>query len=70
MIHHSLGSHGDLMKTVILDGKHLTLEEVLEVAEGKAVVKIASSVTKKVRRSREFIEKALDQGEFFEAELI
>ena len=51
------------MKTVVLDGKHLTLEDVLEVAEGRAVVKIASSVAKKVKRSREFIERALDQGE-------
>jgi hypothetical protein len=25
------------MKTVILDGEHLTLEQVLEVAEGKVI---------------------------------
>ena len=51
------------MKTVTLDGEHLTLEDVLEVAEGRAKVKISPSVAKKVRRSRDFIEKALRQGE-------
>jgi histidine ammonia-lyase len=51
------------MKTVSLDGVHLSLEDVLEVAEGRAEVKIAPSVVKKVKRSRDFIEKALDQGE-------
>jgi histidine ammonia-lyase len=51
------------MTTVILDGEHLTLEEVLEVAEGRAKVKLSPSVAKKVRRSRDFIEKALRQGE-------
>ena len=51
------------MKTIALDGKQLTLEEVLEVAEGRAEVRIAASVAKKVKRSRDFIEKALEQGE-------
>jgi histidine ammonia-lyase len=51
------------MKIVALDGEHVTLEEVLEVAEGRAEVKIAPSVAKKVKRSRDFIEKALDEGE-------
>ncbi len=51
------------MKTVVLDGKHLTLEEVLEAAEGRAKVRIASSVAKKVKQSRDFIERALAQGE-------
>jgi histidine ammonia-lyase len=51
------------MKTVVLDGEHLTVEEVLEVAEGRAEVRIAASVAKKVKRSRDFIEKALEQGE-------
>jgi len=51
------------MKTIVLDGEHLTLEDVLEVAEGRAKVKISPSVTKKVKRSRDFIERALDQGE-------
>jgi histidine ammonia-lyase len=51
------------MKTVVLDGEHLTVEEVLEVAEGRAEVRIAPSVARKVKRSRDFIEKALEQGE-------
>jgi histidine ammonia-lyase len=51
------------MKVVFLDGEHLTLEDVLEVAEGRARVKISPSVEKKVKQSRDFIEKALDQGE-------
>ena len=51
------------MRIVFLDGKHLTLEDVLEVAEGRAQVKLSSSVAKRVKRSRDFIEKALQQGE-------
>jgi histidine ammonia-lyase len=51
------------MTTVTLDGEHLTLEDVLKVAEGRANVKISSSVAKKVKRSRDFIEKALQRGE-------
>jgi len=54
---------GDIMKTVTLDGEYLSLEEVLEVAERRARVKVAPSVSKKVKRSREFVEKALAQGE-------
>jgi len=51
------------MRTVVLDGEHLTLEDVLVVAEGRGQVMIASSVANKVKRSRDFIEKVLDQGE-------
>ncbi len=51
------------MKTIILDGEHLTLKQVEEVGEGKAQVKISPSVAKKVKRSRDFIEKALRQGQ-------
>ena len=51
------------MKTVILDGEHLTLEDVLAVAEGKAKVRISPSVGKKVKESRDFVEKALREGE-------
>ena len=51
------------MKTVSLDGDHLTLEEVFEVAEGRARVKVAPAVTKKVKRSRDLVEKALQKGE-------
>ena len=51
------------MKTVTLDGDHLTLEEVFEVAEGKAKVRIAPAAAKKVKQSRDFVEKALQEGE-------
>ncbi len=51
------------MKTVTLDGDHLTLEEVFEVAEGRARVKIAPAAAKKMKRSRDFVEKALREGE-------
>jgi len=51
------------MKTVTLSGEHLTLEEVQEVAEGRARVKISPSVNEKVNRSRDFIESALRRGE-------
>lgn len=51
------------MKTVILDGEHLTLEQVLEVAVGEAKVKVSTSVDRKIKRSRNFVERALEQGE-------
>lgn len=51
------------MKTIFLNGEHLTLEDVLKVAEGRTKVRVASSVVNKMRRSRNFIEKALRQGE-------
>lgn len=51
------------MKTVTIDGQHLALEQVGEVAEGKAKVTISPSVTKRVKRSRDFVEEALRQGE-------
>jgi histidine ammonia-lyase len=51
------------MKTVVLNGEHLSLEEVLAVAEGKAQVRISPSVRKRVKQSRDFVERALDQGE-------
>jgi histidine ammonia-lyase len=51
------------MKTVVIDGEHLTLEDVLEVADGRVEVRIAPSVARKVKQSRDFVEKALEQGE-------
>jgi len=53
----------DIMKIVTLDGEHLTLEDVLEVAEGRAIVEISPKIELKVRKSRDFIERALNQGE-------
>ncbi|HUL29319.1 MAG TPA: histidine ammonia-lyase [Thermodesulfobacteriota bacterium] len=51
------------MKTVILNGEQLTLEDVLEVAGGRARVKVSSSVSEKMNQSREFVERALREGE-------
>jgi histidine ammonia-lyase len=51
------------MTTVTLDGEHLTLEDVQEVAEGRSKVKISPSVKIRMERSRHFIEKALRKGE-------
>ena len=51
------------MATVTLNGEHLTLEDVLAVAEGKAKVRISPSVGKKVKESRDFVERALREGE-------
>jgi len=51
------------MKVVSLDGEHLSLEEVQEVGEGRARVKIFPGAGEKVRRSRDFVEEALRRGE-------
>ncbi|MGQ9510063.1 MAG: histidine ammonia-lyase [Thermodesulfobacteriota bacterium] len=51
------------MRSVILDGEHLKLEDIQDVAEGRAEVRIAPSVYRKVNQSRDFIEKALEEGE-------
>ncbi|MBP1696157.1 MAG: hutH [Deltaproteobacteria bacterium] len=51
------------MKIISIDGEHLALEDVLDVAEGRAKVKISASVSKRVKRSRDFVEKALRRGE-------
>ena len=51
------------MAAVCIDGEHLTLEQVLEVAEGRARVRISPPVEKKMKQSRDFIERALEHGE-------
>ena len=51
------------MKVVSLDGENLSLEEVQEVGEGRARVKIFPGAGEKVRRSRDFVEEALRRGE-------
>jgi histidine ammonia-lyase len=51
------------MTSVILNGNHLALEQVLEVAKGRATVRISAEVKEKMSRSRDFVEKALEQGE-------
>ena len=40
------------MRTAVIDGEHLTLEEVEEVAEGRAKVRISYSAGKRVKRAR------------------
>jgi histidine ammonia-lyase len=54
---------GENMGKVFLDGESLTLEGVRDVAEGRAGVKIHPSVGEKMRRSRNFVEKALRRRE-------
>ena len=51
------------MKKVFLDGESLSLEDVQNVAEGRAGVKIHPSVGEKMKRSRDFVEEALRRGE-------
>ncbi len=51
------------MKKIALDGEQLTLEDVQEIAERKAEVRIHPSVRGKMKKSREVVEKALRQGE-------
>lgn len=51
------------MNTIYLDGEKLTLEQVQEVSERKARIRIHPSVKDKVKKSRDFVEKALRQGE-------
>jgi len=51
------------MKFVSINGKHLALEDVLDVAERRARVKISPSVEGPMKRSRDLIESALKRGE-------
>ena len=51
------------MKSVVLDGKRVGLEQIYEVAEGKARVRIEPSVFRKMRQARDFVERALQEGE-------
>ena len=51
------------MKKIALDGDHLTLEEVQEIAGGRARVAIHPSVRAKMKKSRAFVESALRRGE-------
>jgi histidine ammonia-lyase len=51
------------MRNVVLDGDHLTLEEVWEVSEGRARVKVSPGAARRMRRSRGLVEEALRQGE-------
>jgi histidine ammonia-lyase len=50
-------------KEVQVDGETLTIEDVVEVAYGRAGVSIPESVKVKVKKSRRLLEKLLDKGE-------
>ncbi|MGB9684712.1 MAG: histidine ammonia-lyase [Candidatus Bathyarchaeales archaeon] len=51
------------MHQVQIDGETLTIEDVVEVAYGKAKVSITEKAKTKVRKSREFLEKLLEKDE-------
>ena len=48
------------MRKVVIDGDHLTIEDVVAVAEGRAAVELASQ--DKVRRSHQAVERLLESG--------
>jgi histidine ammonia-lyase len=50
------------MKAVEIDGDHLSLENVEEVAFGGAKVRIHPRAASKIRRCRRYVEKIVDQG--------
>ena len=49
------------MKTVSIDGDNLTLEQVEEVALGKASVKIDPKAISKINKCRKYVEKIVDE---------
>ncbi|MBN1350263.1 histidine ammonia-lyase [candidate division KSB1 bacterium] len=50
------------MKILELDGEHLTIENVAEIAASQCIVTAASLARSKVEKCRRFVEKAIDQG--------
>ena len=50
------------MKTVSIDGDNLTLEQVEEVASGKASVRIDPKAISKINKCRKYVEKIVDTG--------
>ena len=48
------------MRKVVIDGDHLTIEDVVAVAEGRAAVELASQ--DRVCRSRQAVERLLESG--------
>jgi histidine ammonia-lyase len=51
------------MKKILLDGEKLTLEEAQDIAGGKARAAIHPSVRGKMKKARDFVERALRRGE-------
>jgi histidine ammonia-lyase len=50
------------MKVIAIDGDHLTLEEVEQVALGGVKVKIHPQAAGKIRRCRRYVEKIVEKG--------
>jgi histidine ammonia-lyase len=50
------------MKTILIDGENLTLEQADEVAFAKASVKIHPKAIAKINKCREYVEKIVDTG--------
>jgi histidine ammonia-lyase len=50
------------MKTVSIDGDNLTLEQVEQVASGKASVRIDPKAISKINKCRKYVEKIVDTG--------
>ncbi len=47
------------MTIILIDGNSLTLDQVLAVARGRAIVELASSATPRIERAREYIDQLL-----------
>jgi histidine ammonia-lyase len=50
------------MKPILIDGDHLSLEDIEKVALGGAKVKIHPRSASRIRRCRRYVEKIVDQG--------
>ena len=51
------------MNTIILNGRGLTIKEVVAVARQRARVSIDSSVEASLKRSRDFVDGLVERGE-------
>jgi histidine ammonia-lyase len=47
------------VKTIIVDGNSLSLEDVLLVARGRATVRAADGARERARRGREYVERLI-----------
>lgn len=50
------------MKTVVINGYDLTIEDVVSVARLGAKVELSEDVKEKMQKSRDFVEKVIDEG--------
>ncbi len=51
------------MKTVIIDGEHLTIEDIVQVAREGAVVELSDSSRNKIQTARGWVERIIEQKE-------